>query len=439
MIGAGLAGLHCAYRLAEAGARVDVYEATSRVGGRTMSVRDHFPDGQVAELGGELINTDHVTLRALVGELGLELDDLHAATPAGAIEEIFRFDGRTISERELVELFVPTAAKIAAEVKAAAASADRQTELDRTSLAAWLDASGAEPLLRDILCTSYAAEFGLEAEEQTVFNLFELIDWEKPDPFRLLGDSDERFHVRGGNDRVAGELARRLGDRVHTSMPLVSIAKRSSSYLLTFGKGASMTERAVERVVLALPFSTLRAVDLSRAGLSDDKRGIIEQLGYGTNAKLMAGFRERIWLTRHNASGAAVTDEGPQMTWDTTRAQPGAAGILTVFVGGKLGVAMGRGSNAERMQEALAPIDRLFPGAGAACQPELALRRAWSDIEFARGSYACYLPGQYEMVERIGQRDGNLHFCGEHTSIDFQGYMEGACESGLRAAREILG
>ena len=78
IVGAGVAGLTCAYRLRQAGVAVRVYEAQDRIGGRMFSLTTHFADGQVCELGGELIDTGHARIRALASELGLALDDLSA-------------------------------------------------------------------------------------------------------------------------------------------------------------------------------------------------------------------------------------------------------------------------------------------------------------------------------------------------------------------------
>ncbi|HEU4563724.1 MAG TPA: FAD-dependent oxidoreductase, partial [Gemmatimonadaceae bacterium] len=65
IIGAGIAGLTAAWRLRRAGVPVRVIEAQDRVGGRMFSLRGHFADGQVAELGGELIDTGHERIQAL--------------------------------------------------------------------------------------------------------------------------------------------------------------------------------------------------------------------------------------------------------------------------------------------------------------------------------------------------------------------------------------
>ena len=95
IIGGGLAGLTCAYRLRQAGVRATVYEGSDRLGGRCFTLRNFFDDGQMVERGGELIDTDHVQVRRLARELGLILDDLHAHEAPGS-EDFFFLGGRVI-------------------------------------------------------------------------------------------------------------------------------------------------------------------------------------------------------------------------------------------------------------------------------------------------------------------------------------------------------
>ncbi|RZA18095.1 MAG: NAD(P)/FAD-dependent oxidoreductase, partial [Lysobacteraceae bacterium] len=102
IVGAGIAGLTAAWRLRQQGVRVRVFEAQNRIGGRMLSLRNHFADGQVIELGGELIDTGHARIRALAGELGLTLDDL---LDGDGDHDRWFFDGRAIGEAEIVRAF----------------------------------------------------------------------------------------------------------------------------------------------------------------------------------------------------------------------------------------------------------------------------------------------------------------------------------------------
>jgi monoamine oxidase len=152
----------------------------------------------------------------------------------------------------------------------------------------------------------------------------------------------------------------------------------------------------------------------------------------------MLGFETRPWRTTHGAAGSTFCDNGPQTLWETSRGQAGAAGILTVFTGGNEGVAVGQGTPDERAQVYLPAIDAIYPGTGAAYRPNSAVRMHWPSFEFTKGSYACLKPVQGGWLDKIGERNGNLLFAGGHTSVDFQGYMEGAAESGIRAAEALL-
>ncbi|HET6680969.1 MAG TPA: FAD-dependent oxidoreductase, partial [Gemmatimonadaceae bacterium] len=149
IVGAGIAGLTAAWRLRQAGVAFRLFEAQNRTGGRMWSLRNFFPDGQVCELGGELIDTPHSHIRRLATELGIELDDLATDDPS-LRSETFYFDGRIISEREIAEAFLPIAQRIIADLAPLGADLDPTWDnpqgagaLDNMSIAEWLDRAGA--------------------------------------------------------------------------------------------------------------------------------------------------------------------------------------------------------------------------------------------------------------------------------------------------------
>src|SRR5690606_25809367 len=138
---------------------------------------------------------------------------------------------------------------------------------------------------------AYTCEMGLECNEQSALNFLTFID-PGTEAFRIFADSDERFHVRGGNDRIVQALATRLDDAVETGCALEAIRQSADGrYTLSFKRGAGAVEIGARRVVLALPFTTLRHVRLD-LDLPSAKRRAIGELGYGSNAKLMIGFNE---------------------------------------------------------------------------------------------------------------------------------------------------
>ena len=442
IIGAGIAGLTAGWRLRQAGIPVRIYEAQDRTGGRMLSLRGHFADGQVAELGGELIDTGHATIRALALELGIPLDDLTLDDPSLA-PIVWHFDGAPRTDAALVEGFRPLAARIEADLAAATGGNDvtwrtpqRAAELDRMTIAEWLERTGAGGWVRRVIEVGYTTEFGLEPDQQSALNLLTMIG--TGDPFEIFGESDERFHVRGGNDLIVTALAERMADAIHRGTLLEAVRPRADGrYECTLRRGGTSFTAAAPHLVLALPFTLLRQVSLDLE-LPPPKRRAIAELGYGTNAKLMVGFRERHWRSAHRSNGSVLADLPFQLTWETSRLQPGASGILTNFTGGRHGVELGAGTPAEQATALVGGLERVFAGVTAARAGMAEARFHWPSHPFTRGSYASYLPGQWTSIRGAeGEPVGRLFFAGEHCSPEAQGFMEGGCETGAAAAAAI--
>ncbi|MFO1506712.1 MAG: NAD(P)/FAD-dependent oxidoreductase [Lysobacterales bacterium] len=442
VVGAGIAGLTCAHRLRQAGIPVRVYEAQSRVGGRMFSLRGHFADDQVCELGGELIDTGHAQMHALAAELGLVLDDLEG-DPTTAYGDVWFANGRRHGEAEILREFAPLATAIARDADSLPdaditfrAPGGAQA-LDALTVSEWLDRAGANGWLRTLIEVAYTTEMGLECDEQSALNLLTFIG-SGDDHFRIFGESDERYHVRGGNDLVVQRLAAGLEGHIETGCALESVAQDADGrYRLSFARGAGAMQVRAYHVVLAIPFTTLRRVNLA-VELPDWKQRAIADLRYGTNAKLMIGFDERVWRTRHAMSGSTYSDLPLQTTWETSRMQPGAAGILTNFVGGRHGVAIGAGTPAQQAAVAVGQLESIFPGIAAARGGAREARFHWPTHPWTLGSYACFTPGQWTTIRgAIGEPVGNLYFAGEHCSFDNQGFMEGGAETGVAVAARI--
>lgn len=437
IVGGGMAGLAAAHFLSLADVRADVFEGSMRVGGR-MSTQRGLAGDQLVELGGELVDSNHLVVPALARTFGLTLDDLILDTD-GLEQDTFHFNGGVIPAATIVAEFTPVAEKMQLALAAGEgtdpASLAEFERIDAMSIPEWLATeANAAPLIKELLEVAYLEEYGLEAAEQSAWNLLYLIDSETPDPFRVFGDSDERFHIHEGNDALPNAIAARLEDRIHLDHRLAAVAAAGDRYELAFDGGT--TFRA-DHVIYALPFTKLREVDLEAAGISDEKREAIDELGYGTNAKLMMQFSDRHWETLGSAGGV-ITDVGELQTlWATSRGQPGTPGILTNFVGGLRGVAMGEGTPEAQAQMVMPGIETIFPGITPKYNGT-AIRQHWPSYEFTKGSYACYKVNQWRFFGTEGVREGNQHFCGEHCSEDFQGYMEGAAETGAMVAAEVL-
>ncbi len=445
IVGGGIAGVHCAYRLKKLGVNATLYDAAKRLGGRMFTDRTTFPDGMHCELGGELIDTGHQTMRDLAMELGLELYDYNDDDPSLA-RFVMNIGGKNLTEQEILMGFAPIAAKIDEALGTLTDQDDLFVyynkpnggeALDALSVSAWLDSIGASGDVRTLLEVAYNIEYGLETNECNALNLMFLISTNTM-KLELFGESDERFHTKLGNDSFPTLLAKALDPaQIELETALQSISEGADGrYVLDFQQGASTKQVIADHVVLALPFSMLRKLDV-KLDLAAPKKAAIAEMGYGTNAKLMAGFSSRPWREIHKANGETFTDLGYQSTWETSRLQPGMSGILTNFTGGKQGIAIGNGTPEERMADFLGQLDSVFPGSKAASNGKVA-RMHWPTSPFVLGSYSAYKVGQYTKFAGAEQeRFKNVHFCGEHTSLEAQGYMEGGAATGAMAAAEI--
>ena len=440
VVGAGLAGLTAAWRLTERGFSPVVYDALGRAGGRAFTLRGAF--ATKCELGGELIDTGHRHIQRLARDLGLTLLD-QVSPVASLAGDRYALGGRVVPLAEIVEQFRAVTPALEADFAALGSSEyvtfDESTaagrRLERTSIAEWFDRAGVRGSLRDLLDVAYTSEYGLDVGEQSYLNLLALISSD-PTPFEIFGDSDEVYTIAEGNDALATRMAARLASPVRFEHALVALrARADGSYRAVFDHRGRTVEESADRVVLALPFNQLRRCALD-VPLPAAKRRAIQRLAYGTNAKVMVGTRTRPW-TLAGAAGTSFHDRVYHESWDSSRGYDTDGAALTAFTGGRFGVAVGEGSTAAQGQRFVDAVDRVFPGVRGAYTGRAA-RMHWPTARWFEGSYGCYRPGDYsDFVGSEPAAAGGVHFAGEHTSLDAQGFLEGAVESGDRVAREV--
>jgi monoamine oxidase len=449
VVGAGLAGLSCAYQLKQAGYHAKIYEASDRVGGRCWTIRDEFAP-QIAEHGGELIDQGHTQIRQLAQSLGLKLDNLLAAEENWT-EPLYYFDGEPYTYRGATADIKEIWQQLHKDVSAASYPTlynnftARGQELDKMSIVQWIEENvpeGMDSKLGQLLDVAYTIEYGAESSEQSSLNMLYLLAYSGQGQLRIFGPSNEKYHVRGGNDQITDGMAAALGfapsGQITTGAALTAIRRNpSGSYQLDFdGDFDGAPSVTADRVVLALPFSILRTLDYAEAGFQPLKQTAIKQQGMGTNSKLHLQFTNRHWNSLY-CNGDTFADTGYQNTWEVSRAQPGDAGILVDYTGGKIGESF-TGTPEFHAGEFLEQIEPVLPGITPKWNERVTLDY-WTGYPWTLGSYSYWKVGQYTEFAGIeGEQEGAVHFCGEHTSIDFQGYLNGAVETGYRAADEVI-
>ncbi|BCD97264.1 flavin monoamine oxidase family protein [Marinagarivorans cellulosilyticus] len=471
VVGAGLAGVHCSYRLKESGVNVALYEASKRTGGRTFSTeKGYFEGDQVAELGGELIDTDHVVMQHFAKEFDLQLDNLPNSLPKNiAYGYQYNIGGKFLTQKQIIEAFKPIDQAIRkinlelAELENNGSDCDvntRRKEIDsQTTLIQFLQNNGASDTLMKVLHFAFVGEFGLEMEQLSVFNLLDLYPCGRngacvsyiegkgdKQEFKPFGDSDEIMRFHDGNEGPAREMTKRLGESIHTEHELVALARKDDHYIASFKTAHGNTLKVkAPHIVLALPFSTLRKVKIAAGTLRQSNIDIINTITYGTNAKLMGQFKSRKPWRSKGHDGSLVIDQKTTLErdihnlWDTSRGQEGTQGLWTNFVGGNAGFSVGEGTAEEQWHSLLTPLDAVYPGVKEGYLGNSA-RMLWPIHKWSLGSYMAIKAGDVDLAANMPyeDNDGSLQFCGEHTSEAFQGFMEGAAETGARAASAIL-
>ena len=443
VVGGGMAGLNAAYKLKKAGLTATIFEGSDRTGGRMFTAKNLLGEGITTELGGEFIDSTHEELLALMDEFGLTRIDKLSPDVASLKQETYFVNGRHYTQAQAARALVPIAKKIAADYEPLE-DVDYDTEgggtkFDQMTITQYLDSLGCSGWLRELLDVAYVTEYGLDANEQSSLNFTFLIGTGPLDDaskFDMLGESDERYKVLGGNQQVVDELAKRLEPQIRRRHKLEAIKPRGDGYELTFkADSGTVTERA-DIVVIAIPFTMLREVDI-QVPLSALKKKAISELGYGMNAKVLVGFNSRPWQ-KLGYSGATYSDEMFQLAWDNSLLQPGTGGGLTLYSGGKLGLEAGQGTAEEAAARLLTGIERAYPGTLAQRNGKVS-RMHWPTVPWTKASYACYKPGQWTTIAGAeGLPEGNLFFAGEHCSYDFQGFMNGAAQTGADTAKAIM-
>jgi len=327
--------------------------------------------------------------------------------------------------------------------------------IDNTTLYDWIDQhvpGGHQSPLGALLDAAYTEELAVDTREQSALNLIYLLGFNAtPGNFEIFGISDERFHIAGGNQQLPTSIADYLGvgTTVKTGYQMTSLKKNSDGrYTVSFNGKAAVT---ADYVVMCIPFSILRTLDYKKAGFDDLKDLTIRTLGAGKSGKLQLQFTNRVWNNSGPwpgvSNGNSYSDRGYQNTWDVTRAQEGSAGILVDYTGGPVSDAMstrvpyafagtaGVNTDAQRF---LTQIERVFPGISGKWNGKVASTLPHLD-PLLQLSYSHWKVGQYQTISGYeGVRQANCLFAGEHTSIDFQGFMEGGAYSGQVAADTIL-
>jgi monoamine oxidase len=390
VVGAGFAGLAAADALVRGGAAVDVLEARDRVGGRVWSVP--FA-GAVAERGAEFILPHDSTVIATAERLGLRL--VRKGTLYGA------------REPRGLESAVSGADVAAAMARIGAA----RISVGGGATVPWtLRGYKLNPGVREAIIA--------RLEVSCAYGVYDLDAGALSEGAASFGEFDT-WSIEGGNDRIARELAARLGDAVHLSAPVTRVSWSDHQVRVT----ADGTEWVGDAAVIAVPASVSDSISFDPP-LPPGKAAV----RYGQAAKLFVALR--------TPAPPSQVLSVPDRFWCYT--QLGRDGQPVPFVAAFAGSpcalhALAVDSGPDRWLEALA---RVRPDLGLDLTS--VLLSTWADDPWVRGAYSARSAASPMDTEALVRPVGVLYFAGEHTADAWHGLMEGALRSGSRAAQQLL-
>jgi len=439
VIGAGLAGLAAAYELTQAGHEVTVLEVRLRPGGRVRTLREPFSDGLYAEAGARIFSDSYPRLIHYAKLLDVPFGPI----PAGAFASLYHLRGQRLTveagepvawpydlsaeERRLgpfgilLKHVLPVLKQIG-DPTLPDWRLDPVKHYDQTTFNEFLRQQGASNEALELLRRTFFFGEGSETTSALQYLVAYLATF-------LQGQGFYAF--RGGNDLLPRALAARLQDRIHYGATVVKISHGPKGVEAVFQQGAASHTLEAEHLICAVPFSHLRHMEVSPS-FGSQEEAVIQELEYSSVARVYLQVRSRFW-EREGVTGSAYTDlpimevaEQPFPRPET----PTPRGILEAFVQGPEAHRVAGMNPGERIEFALEHMEKVHPGVRQ--YVEGGTSKFWG-----HGGYTEFGPGQMTAWLPLTERpEGPVHFAGEHTSR-LAGTMEGALESGQRAAQEV--
>ncbi len=442
VIGAGMAGLVAATELLHAGFQVTVLEAQQRVGGRVYTLREPFTDGLYAEAGAMRIPRAHDLTLHYVNKFGLETKPFTMGNPKAWVMlhgrkvrleefenevhapefELNAMEQATAIGQRWSETLTPLLERI--REGSDRAWAELAGELDRFSLEEFLEDRGWSQGAIELYCLFS----GMEPFLNSAF--MEILREEAGDWFTDV------VYLSGGMDRLPKSFLPELWPHIRFGSKVTSIGQDSEGVTVQFQNAAGRQLVRADHAVVTLPFSVLRHIEITPA-VSRGKQRAIRQLYYDASTKIFLQSRSRFWETDDGIfGGGSVTDMPIRFLYYPDHGRQTERGVLLAsYSWGEDAQRWASLSPADRITQAIENVALIHPQIRD--EFEVGASKVWHDDEFAGGAFALFDPGQQtHLYSHIIEPEGRLHFAGEHASLA-HAWIQGAIESGLRAALEI--
>jgi monoamine oxidase len=459
IVGAGLAGLCAAHELEKRGHRVTILEADPRhIGGRVRTLR--FADGRYGEAGAMRIPKGHELTRRYIAEFGVpvrkfvhwndqayyfargerrRVADVKGLYPRYQLREPERLMkapdelwSRAVSE--------PAGTLTDAEKKELRADTLKSAKLlayDQQTLQQMFEGAGLSQEAIELLAiTSGSETLLMSAATETLREEIEEV-WSK--------DFDE---IVGGTDRFASAFVARLKSKPQLGCVVTRLTQDGSRRRAAAIYREGSAERRVEGdfLLCTLPFPVLSRISVE-PDLSGPKWRAIRQLNYDSSTKVLAVTRRRFWEADDGIYGGGTFTDLPTGTTyypsdnaeaKDSRVSSSPSVMLASYSWGQTARRLGSLRADQREATALGHLARVHPQLGEAGMVRETRSWSWDNHPLAGGAFAWFNPGQHtDLYRHVVAPEGRIYFAGEHASLSHT-WMQGALESALRAAREML-
>ncbi|HKG03494.1 MAG TPA: FAD-dependent oxidoreductase [Conexibacter sp.] len=444
IVGGGLAGLTTARELERLGIATVVLEARDRVGGRVLSRQ--VGDGVAIDQGGQFVGPPREgpwLMEELCHTLGIERFRTHEGG-----DKLMLLGSRRKRYRGLAPSWPPHAAIDLVRAKDALERLARTfpagepwrardaAVLDGQTYASWIDGNVRTRQSRALLRVATETLYAAEPEELSLLHALAYVRSAGRGHLTHLarvGRGHQQEQLRGGAQSVPLALAAALGERVVLESPVRQIAVRGDSVTVS----GPQLRVSCRRVVVALPPALAGRLDIEPPLPGSRDRAALAFTG-GSVITASLVYAEPFWRAQ-GLSGYAATTHGPvRGVLDVSPPPPVRAGVLQAFVVASSARALARVSAGERRRAILGGLAELF--GDAARTPEQYFEKDWTADEWTRGCYHGIGAPRDWLAHgpRLREAVGPIHWAGSETATWGLGTMEGAIDSGRRAAREVV-
>ncbi|MDW3646007.1 MAG: NAD(P)/FAD-dependent oxidoreductase [Bacteroidia bacterium] len=439
VLGAGLAGLAAAYELDKEGYDVRVLEARSRPGGRVRTYRDPFADGLYAEMGAEYVDGHDAFARKYCKDFGLKIMTAKLYDGIFVRNRRFRMDSFQKNKERLPYEGAVGGALFGQEKKYLSALLDKIKDpaklppeilkFDNLSITEMLIQQGTPQDIIDLFTYLNATEETARTDQMSALSLLK-----QHASASLFNEEVDEGRIFGGNDQLPKAFAKALAGKIMYRRPVRKISHSKEGAEVWFEENGQLQSLKANKLVIALPFSILRELEIEPL-FSEEKMKCIRELAYGQVMKVAMQFKERFWNREGSIGQRVFTDTALRRVYDMSIDQAGPRGILMSFTSGDDAKKLGSLSKSDRQKTALAEVEKAWPGAGKYW--EGAAIKYWNEDPWVKASYSFMGVGQARNFQAYAARkEGVVHFAGEHT---LTATMNGAITTGVRVSEEILG